>query len=178
MTRRNQIAAGLLVVILSFLAYQIYSYTRPAGAVAVVTAAGRQGFVPLAVENPALRMDLLEQLKTFQYEGPRRNIFSAAQSPAVAPPPQTVAPPVAVGPVQLPGPAPLVIPATFFGHVTDKRSGASRAFFSQGDEVYVLGLGEVLLSRFRLVQIGDTTAELEELNSGRRTTVTMEQPAS
>jgi hypothetical protein len=175
MTRRNQIATGLLVTILSFLAYQIYSYTRPAGAVVVATAAG-PGFVPLAVENPALRMDLLDQLRKFEYEGSRRNIFSAAPVP-VAPPPQPVAP-VSVGPVALPGPPPLVVPATFFGHVTDKRSGTSRAFFSQGDEVYVLGLGEVLLSRFRLVQIGETTAELEELNSGRRTTVTMEQPAS
>lgn len=177
MTRRNQIATGLLAAILSFLAYQIYSYTQPAGAIVVATAAG-QGFVPLAVENPALRMDLLEQLKKFEYDGPRRNIFSAAPLPVAAPPQPVVAPPVSAGPVQLPGPPPLVVPATFFGRVTDKRSGASRAFFSQGDEVYVLGLGEVLLSRFRLVQIGDTTAELEELNSGRRTTVTMEQPAS
>jgi hypothetical protein len=177
MTRRNQIATGLLVAILSLLAYQIYGYTRPAGAVVVATAAG-PGFVPLAVENPALRMDLLDQLKKFEYEGPRRNIFSTGPVVPVAPPPQPVAPPISVGPVALPGPPPLVVPATFFGRVTDKSSGASRAFFSQGDEVYVLGLGEVLLSRFRLVQIGETTAELEELNSGRRTTVTMEQPAS
>ena len=134
-------------------------------------------FVPLAVENPALRMDLLDELKKFEYEGPRRNIFSAAPLP-VAPPPQAVAPPVAAVPAPLPGPPPLVVPATFFGHVTDKRSGASRAFFSQGDEVYVLGLGDVLMNRFRLVQIGDHTAELEEIASGRRTTVTMEQPAS
>jgi hypothetical protein len=67
------------------------------------------------------------------------------------------------------------VPAVFFGHVTDARSGARRAFFSEGEEVYVLGVGEVLLSRFRLVQIGDTTAELEEMSSGRRTTLTLQQ---
>jgi hypothetical protein len=69
-----------------------------------------------------------------------------------------------------------VVTAVFFGHVTDTRSGTRRAFFSEGEEVYVLGLGEVLLSRFRLVQIGNNTAELEEMASGRRTTLTMENP--
>jgi hypothetical protein len=72
----------------------------------------------------------------------------------------------------------LVVPAMFFGRVTDKNSGASRAFFSEGDNVFVLGLGEVLMNRFRLVQIGESTAELEEIASGRRTTLTMERPAS
>ena len=174
MTRRNQIASALLVAILLLLAYVIYSNFQQPGAAVVATAAG-QGFVPLPVENPALRLDLLEQLRKFQYEGPRRNIFSTAPLP-VALPSQTAPGPVIAAPVQLPGPASLVVSAVFFGHVTDTRSGTRRAFFSEGDEVYVLGLGEVLLSRFRLVQIGNTTAELEELASGRRTTLTMANP--
>jgi hypothetical protein len=173
MTRRNQIAAGLLTVILLLLAYVIYGFRQPG--TAVVATSGDQGFVPLAVENPALRLDLLEQLKKFQYQGTRRNIFSTAPLPVevvtqLAPAPANAAP------IQLPGPAPLVVTAVFFGHVTDTRSGTRRAFFSEGEEVYVLGLGEVLLSRFRLVQIGNNTAELEEMASGRRTTLTMENP--
>ena len=174
MTRRNQIAAGLLGAILLLLSYVIYGYFRQPGTAVVATSAV-QGFVPLPVENPALRLDLLEQLKKFQYEGPRRNIFSTTAIP-VALPSQSAPAQVSVAPVQRPGPPPLVVPAVFFGHVTDTRSGTRRAFFSEGDEVYVLGLGEVLLSRFRLLQIGNTTAELEELNSGRRTTLTMENP--
>jgi len=174
MTRRNLIASALLAAILLLLAYVIYSNFRQPGAAVVVTAAG-QGFVPLPVENPALRMDLLEQLKKFQYQGPRRNIFSIAPLP-VELPSQAAPAQVNAAPIQLPGPARLVVPAVFFGHVTDTRSGTRRAFFSEGEEVYVLGLGEVLLSRFRLVQIGNNTAELEELASGRRTTLTMENP--
>jgi hypothetical protein len=165
MTRRNQIAAGLLTVILLLLAYVIYGFRQPGTAVVATS----------AVENPALRLDLLEQLKKFQYQGTRRNIFSTAPLPVevvtqLAPAPANAAP------IQLPGPAPLVVTAVFFGHVTDTRSGTRRAFFSEGEEVYVLGLGEVLLSRFRLVQIGNNTAELEEMASGRRTTLTMENP--
>jgi hypothetical protein len=178
MTRRNQIATGLLIAILGVLAYQIYSYTRPQAAVVVAKGPGK-GFVPLAVENPALRVDLLAQLKTFQYEGPRRNIFTAAPVPAEQPPSAApVVPVVSAVPAPPPGPPPLVVPATYFGHMTDVRSGTRRAFFSQGDDVYVLGLGDLLMNRFRLVQIGENTAELEEVATGRRTTVRMEQPAS
>ena len=175
MTKRNKIAAGLLAAILLLFVYVVYSNRQP-NAVVVATSSAR-GFVPLAVENPALRLDLLQELKKFQYEGPRRNIFSTAPLP---PPVQAAlpAPPVISAPVQMAGPPPLTVPATFFGRVIDKRSGTQRAFFSQGDDVYVLGLGEVLMNRFRLIQIGDRTAELEEIASGRRTTLTMEQPAS
>jgi hypothetical protein len=176
MTRRNQIATGLLVAILGLLVYIIYSYRQPV--VVAVAPGANQGFVPLAVENPALRLDLLQELKKFQYEGPRRNIFSTVAVAVDAPVQQLPPTPVVAGPIQMPGPPPLVVPATFFGRVTDRISGASRAFFNAGDEVYVLGLGEVLLNRFRLVQIGETTAELEELSSGRRTTLTMERPSS
>jgi hypothetical protein len=179
MKRRNQIATVLLVLTMLLFSYVVYSnYFRQPGAVVVATVVG-SGFVPLPVENPALRTDLLDELKNFQYQGPRRNIFSTAAVPAPEKAQPAAAPPVAIAPpVQISGPAPLVVPATFFGHSTDRQSGQRRAFFSQGDEVYVLGLGEVLLNRFRLVQIGDTTAELEEVGSGRRTTVNMERPAS
>jgi len=175
MTRRNQIASALLAAILLLLAYVIYSNFRQPGAVVVAISAG-QGFVPLAVENPALRIDLLEQLRKFQYEGPRRNIFSTEALPVEVAEQFTPGPVIAPPPTPFSGPAPLVVPVVFFGHVTDTRSGTRRAFFSEGEEVYVLGLGEILLSRFRLVQIGNSTAELEELASGRRATLTMENP--
>jgi hypothetical protein len=162
------------VAILSLLAYLIYNnYVRSPNVVAVTTEAG-QNFVPLSVDNPALRLDLLEQLKKFQYQGPRRNIFSTAPLPVAVP--QFTPPPVTATPFQPAGPPPLAVPAVFFGHVTDARSGTRRAFFSEGEEVYVLGIGEILLSHFRLVQIGNNTAELEELSSGRRATLTLEEP--
>lgn len=70
---------------------------------------------------------------------------------------------------------PPVVPATFYGYVTDAHTGTRRAFFIEGeDNIYVLAVGEILLGRFRLVQIGSDTAELEEISSGRRATLTME----
>jgi len=176
MTRRNQIAGGMLIAVLTLLAFVIYSNRQP---VAVAVASGAtQSFVPIAVENPALRLDLIDNLKKFQYEGPRRNIFSAVPMPPPAPIEAAPPPVVSAPPVPLPGPAPLVVPATFFGRITDRSSGAQRAFFSQGDDVFVVGLGDVLMNRFRVVQIGESTTEVEEIASGRRTTLTMEKPAS
>jgi hypothetical protein len=175
MTRRNQIASALLAFILLLLAYVIYSNFRQPGAVVVAISSG-QAFVPLAVENPALRIDLLEQLRRFEYQGPRRNIFSTQPLPVEVVAPQFTPSDVVIAPsAPLPSSPPLVVTAVFFGHVTDRGSGARRAFFSEGEEVYVLGLGEVLLSRYRLLQIGNNTAELEEVASGRRTTLTMQE---
>ena len=74
------------------------------------------------------------------------------------------------------GPPPLVIPATFYGYVTDSLTGMRRAFFLEGENVYILAVGEDLLGRYRLVQIGNSSAELEEISSGRRATLTMEEP--
>ncbi len=140
-----------------------------------MSAAISDNFQPLPVENPALRLDLLDRLKKFQYQGSHRNIFSAA-----LPPPVPVAPVVPVStkpaaPPAPPPPPPLVVPATFFGYVTDARTGSRRAFFNEGDDVYVVAVGETLLGRFRLVQLGNNTAEMEEVATGRRTTLTMTQ---
>ncbi len=61
-------------------------------------------------------------------------------------------------------------------YVTDAQTGMRRAFFIEGENVYVLAVGEVLLDRFRLVQIGNSSAEMEEMSTGRRATLTMEEP--
>jgi hypothetical protein len=172
MSRPRQIALLSALVVVFF--YVIYRNRSPE--IAPVVSRADETFRPIAVENPALRLDLLERLKKLQYEGSHRNIFSAS-APQPAPPPSAVAPPpVAPPPPPSPQAQPLVVPATFYGHVTDALTGGRRAFFVQGEDVYVLAVGEVLLGRFRLVQIGTNTAQLEEIGTGRRATLTMEEP--
>jgi hypothetical protein len=174
MPRRTQIFVlfGLLAALLVVAYFQFRSEGDPAPVPVV-----NLNFVPLPVENPALRLDLLDRLKTFQYQGPHRNIFIASLPPPVpaaapaipAAPPKPVAPPVPAGP------PPLVVPATFFGYVTDARTGTRRAFFNDGDDVYVVAIGETLLGRYRLLQLGNNTAQVEETSTGRTTTLTMTQ---
>ena len=171
-SRRNQVV--FLAALLAVFLYIVYRSTRSPEIASVVSRAD-ESFRPIAVENPALRLDLLDRLKKLQYQGSHRNIFSSS-----APPPVSTAPVVAVAPpVVAPapqGPPALVIPATFYGYVTDAQTGARRAFFIEGDNVYVVAVGEVLLGRFRLLQIGNSSVELEETSTGRRATLTMEEP--
>ena len=169
--KRIMLLAGLFVVFL----YALYRSNR-APEIAPVVSSADEKFRPIAVENPALKLELLERLKKLQYEGSHRNIFSMVAAPpvsAVPPPPVAPAPALPAAPA---GPPPLVVPATFYGFVTDAQTGIRRAFFIEGQDVYIVGVGEVLLGRFRLIQIGNSSVELEEMSTGRRTTLTMEEP--
>jgi hypothetical protein len=168
MPRRTQVL--LLSGLAALLVAVLYLEYRPQDTAPAISAISGK-FEPLPVENPALRLDLLDRLKKFQYEGTHRSIFSASLPPATAP---TISAPVApVAPPPPSGPPPLVVPATFFGYVTDTRTGTRRAFFNDADDVYVVAIGETLLGRFRLVQIGNNTAEMEEVATGRKATLTM-----
>jgi hypothetical protein len=170
--KRITLLAGLGLVFL----YIIYISNRPSEIAQVVSSADEK-FRPIAVENPALKLELLERLKKLQYQGSHRNIFSSvAPPPASAVPPPGIAPPPITAPSGPSGPAPLVVPATFYGFVTDAQTGTRRAFFMEGENVYIIAVGEMLLGHYRLVQIGNSSVELEETSTGRRATLTMEEP--
>ena len=53
-----------------------------------------------------------------------------------------------------------------------------RAFFTDGEEVYVLGEGDVLLKRFRIIRIGNANLEFEEISTGRIGTAPLEEQAA
>jgi hypothetical protein len=170
--KRITLLAGLGVLLL----YIIYVSNRPSEIAQVVSSADEK-FRPIAVENPALKLELLERLKKLQYQGSHRNIFSSVAPPAAsAVPPPGIAPPPITTPSGPSGPAPLVVPATFYGFVTDAQTGMRRAFFMEGENVYIIAVGEMLLGHYRLVQIGNSSVELEETSTGRRATLTMEEP--
>jgi hypothetical protein len=170
--KRITLLAGLGVLLL----YIIYVSNRPSEIAQVVSSADEK-FRPIAVENPALKLELLERLKKLQYQGSHRNIFSSVAPPSASGAPLAVtAPPPITAPGGPSGPAPLVVPATFYGFVTDAQTGMRRAFFIEGENVYIIAVGEMLLGHYRLVQIGNSSVELEETSTGRRATLTMEEP--
>lgn len=132
-------------------------------------------FEPLGVADPGLRIARLEEIHKAVYPGVHRNIFSAEPPP---PPQPKVVPPPPQQTVQQPtGPAPLELPFKFFGYAADSRSGKRRAFFTNGDDVYIASEGETILARFRVLRIGNTTSDLEEISTGRRATLSIDQTA-
>lgn len=178
MSQRTQllILAGLVVLLVATM-YYYESGSNPGSGSSGVLAADTK-FEPLDVQEPGLRLEQLERLRKLEYTGSHRNIFVAAPPP---PPQATVqaAPPKYVGdlyPQTPPPPPPLQVPAEFFGFASQPHTGRRVAFFTSGDDVLVVAEGDKFLSNFRLVHIGNESADVEEIATGRRATVRLVQP--
>jgi hypothetical protein len=175
MSRRTQI--WILVVLVAILV-GVYLANRPQMPGLQGVLASDSKFQPLNVDEPQLRLDLLAKLQKLQYPpGSHRNIFSAVALP-VAP----TAAEIAKANHHYPGvdrpppPPPVEVPAQFFGYASMRSSPRRLAFFLNGDDVIVVQEGSVFLSRFRLDKIGNDSADVEEISSGRHATVQMVQP--
>ena len=177
MSRQNQIY--VLIGLLLIAAYVFYSERSAAPGMGGVLASD-SSFHPLNVDEPHLRLDLLDKIKKLDYSGSHRNIFIFGPPP---PPPKTEAQIAAEnfrpkGPHPPPPPPPVSVPAQLFGSAYMSNSGKRVAFFLQGDDVLVVEEGSVFMSRYRLDKINNDSADVEETSSGRHATVPMTQPAN
>jgi hypothetical protein len=122
-------------------------------------------------------MDILNRFLNLEYKGTHRNIFSAAPPP---PPPVEVKTPVNLPPPpSVPtGPPPLNVDAKYFGYASDALGNHRRAFFAtaNNEDVVIAGEGDTFLGRFRVLRLTNTAADVEEIVSGRHTTMTLEEP--
>jgi len=175
MSRRTEI---YLLVGLALVLGSVLYYSRSGGdSGSPGVLAENSKFMPLDVREPRLHTELLDRLRKLQYAGTHRNIFVAAPPPsAQAPVQQQQAPEPFVGPRLPPPPPPLQVPAEFFGYETRPASGRRTGFFTSGDDVLVVAEGDTFLGRFRLVHIGNDSADVEEIATGRHATVPMTQP--
>jgi len=143
----------------------------------------------LAVENPQVRWDELKRAQQTEYRTNGRNPFSMIKPPTqqearsqqalVA----AAAPKPFVGPRPLPPPLPppkAELPANlkFFGYGTVPAGSPRRAFFTDGDEVYIVPEGDVLLGRFRILKVGNTNIEFQEISTGQRGSAPLEEAAA
>jgi hypothetical protein len=172
MTDRKKIY--VLLALVGLLGAVYWLNRNSASGVAGVLAADNK-FQPLNIQDPQLRLDLLEKIHKQEYTGTHRNIFVVAPLPP--PPSSSDGEARPVGPQSPPPPPPVVIPATFFGYATDARTASRLAFFESGDDVFIVGEGGILLGRYRLLKIGNDSAEFEEVASARRASLPMTQPA-
>jgi hypothetical protein len=177
MTKRTQIYVLVGLLLVAAIAYYFSRSDSPS--IAGVQASDPT-FRPLNVQEPELRLDLLEKIKKLEYSGSHRNIFVFGPPP---PPPKTPAEIereayVKRGPAVPPPPPPVSVPAQLFGYASMPQSGKRVAFFLEGDDVLVVEEGSVFLNRFRLDKIGNDSADVEEISSGRHATVQMTQPVT
>lgn len=134
-------------------------------------------YTPLPVENPALQRWKLDASRRTEYKSSGRDLFSEVLPP---PPPKKLEPHPDPGPQLPPEPPPPTLPANmkFFGYGTVPNGTSKRAFLSDGEEVYVVGEGDTLLGRFRILRIGNASLEFEELGSGRRNSASLDEQAA
>jgi hypothetical protein len=165
MSKRTEIYVLVGLLLLAAVVYYLSRSETP-GMTGVL--ASDPTFHPLNVEEPHLRLDLLEKIKKLEYSGSHRNIFTFGPAP---PPPKTAAQIAQEnfhkqGPEPPAPPPPVTVPAQLFGYASMPASGKRVAE------------GSVFLNRFRLDKIGNDSADVEEISSGRHATVQMVQPAS
>jgi hypothetical protein len=135
-------------------------------------------YAPLPIENPELQRWKLEASRRSEYKSSGRDLFSESLPPApIAKKPERVIDPTPALPVEPPPPA---LPANmkFFGYGTVPNGTSKRAFLTDGDEVYIVGEGDTLLGRFRILRIGNASLEFEEMGSGRRNSATLDEQAA
>jgi hypothetical protein len=180
MSKRTQTyVLGALLVVLLYIFYS-YVFSKDAGSGLQGVLASDTKFQPINVEEPQLRVDLLEKLKQDGYASTtHRNIFAFGPPP---PPPMTAQEKARLehkiyGPQPPPPPAPVNVGATLFGYGSMPQSGKRVAFFLDGEDVLVVAEGSVFLNRFRLIRVGNDSADVEEISSQRHATVQMTAPA-
>jgi len=175
--QKHQVGALLILVVIAGFVW-LWNFRKP-----VVTAdQGIKEDPIITVDNPQIRMDEIERARRTDYRSSGRNPFSPAAPPqqhaVVAQKPHEI-----VGPQpepQKPPPPPLALPPNvkFYGFGTVPNSAARRAFLTDGENIYVVAEGEVLLNRFRILRIGNASLEFEEISSGRTGTAPLEEQAA
>lgn len=174
MTAKTRNETIFLVALLAGIAVLYFVYFRQgSNSSNFVAASSDVKFQPIGVENPALKLDKLRKLHQVEYTGRHRNIFSETPPPPAA----DIRPGrPRVGPEVPPPPPPLTLDVKFYGYVDDPSTGQRRAFFTNGDDVYIVSADQLLENRYRLLRIGNDSADVEEVGTGRRATLAMVQP--
>jgi len=138
-------------------------------------------FSPLQVENPALHWWKLKASQDTEYKSSGRNPFSEEAPPPPHPEgsgPNGKGPQTPTGPP--PPPAAPQLPANlkFYGYGTVPVGTGRLAFFTDGTDVFIVGEGDVLMGRYRILKIGNASLDFEEVGSGRRGSATLEDQGS
>jgi hypothetical protein len=138
---------------------------------------------PMTVD-PTLRLDLLAKLQDVHAERIQRSLFDFSAPPPKMPEPKVVPvkqvaetndkaePPKPVEAEAKPAkPAPPPIPLKFYGFISPVQSADKRAFFLDGEEIFVAGEGDLIRKRYKVVRIGVSSAVVEDTEHNHQQTL-------
>ena len=177
MSKKRQI---LLLVVLVVLALLVWSFEWQKHAPDVQTAHFIQSYKPLGVENPQIRWAELLRAQKTDYKSNGRNPFSviAPPTPAEVAREKNKHPQVNTLPLPPPPPTEAKLPPNlkYFGYGAVPVGSARRAFITDGDEIFIVTEGDTLLGRFRILRVGNSNLEFQEISSGLHGTTPLEEP--
>jgi hypothetical protein len=176
MKQKKQLAVlAALLLTAGVIWFLYFDFDKPI--VTVDAGAAAQNPQLLSVENPQLHTYGVAKARNTEYKSGRRNIFSRELPPP--PPPIRIDPgpkvPIVPQPPVVVTPTVSPLPVKFFGFGTVPNGTSRRAFLTDGENVYVVAEGEILLNRFRILKIGNANLEYEEVSSGLRGTAILEE---
>jgi hypothetical protein len=154
----------------------------PAGPKGRVSPAGRRRAAATASApqlDPRLRLDLLAKVHSVSYQGSERNIFQYYTPPP--PVDKPVANPV-TGPggaaAKPPGPPPAPpppIPLKYYGYAEKPLGSPKKAFFSDGEEIFIAAEGDIVNKKYKIVKIGVNTVEAEDITTKHRQVLPLQE---
>jgi hypothetical protein len=123
--------------------------------------------------DPALRLDILDASRKVKYEAANRNPFAMETIAVKGPdfPVKTVPTPT---PIPTPTPWPK-IPVKFYGFAS--KPGEPKKIFLQPEgkeQVYISKLGDIVDNRYRVVQIQSSSVTMEDVMTGNRQSIPVE----
>jgi hypothetical protein len=175
--QKQLIILGALVLVAALVWY--FYVARGTGNLGGVRAASN--YTPINAQDFGKVFDQLRLAEATEYKPTGRNIFVAVPLPPPVDPNAKIEAPKheVVGP-QLPPPSPPAqLTMKFYGYGTLPSSGQRRAFLLDGEEVRIVGEGEVVQNHIRITHIGNDRIDFEDLNTGQRGSNALEmQPAA
>jgi hypothetical protein len=133
-------------------------------------AKGSEEYTPINAQDFSSVFDKVKSAQSTEYKSSGRNIFIAS---ALPPPPDPNAPKPGPpprqpqGPMLPPPPPPAQLPMKFFGYGNLPSGGPRRAFLLDGEEVHIVGEGEVVLNHIRITHIGNERIEFIDTITGQ-----------
>jgi len=160
----------------------VFSGSQPASAAtpAATSAAQKKTGVPAFREanlDTTLRTDLLAASRKITYNGAQRNIFRMEEPPALLP---TTVKPVTqqafIGPtLPPPPPPPPAITLKYFGF-SNKPGEPRKAFFLDGDEIFVAKEGDIISRHYKILQISNTSVMVEDVLNNNKQQIALTSP--
>jgi hypothetical protein len=174
MKQKKQLAVLAVLLLLAGGIWFIYfDHDKPT--VAADAGSAIHNFKLLSVENPQLHNYGVDRARKTEYKSAGRNIFNRELPPPPPPKHPVPAPKIPIVPPAPVAPTVAPLPVKFFGYGTVPNSSGRRAFFTNGEDIYIVAEGELLLNRFRILKIGNANLEYEEVSSGLRGTANLDE---